>query len=156
MALTAAFVALAGVAFARANTLPPIIAAAPVPPMTATSGDGIDVDSLYDAGTRVIDNNPFRLNRLPPVVRVGDAVVASPATPPAPATPARPTLTLRAVAGGPPWSAIIEGMPDTPGPVVVREGDRVGALAIMRIWRDTVRVVARDTSWSLTLKRSQQ
>jgi hypothetical protein len=112
-----------------------------------------DPDSLEAARRMVIGNDPFRLANRPPdtaftlapppnVVR---AAVA--ATPP---KPARPTLVLRAIMGGPPWLAMIDGLPGQ-GSVTVRAGDTFEKLIVRTVTRDSVIVQAPDTTWRLTL-----
>jgi hypothetical protein len=73
--------------------------------------------------------------------------------PPEPKAP-RPTLVLRGIIGGPPWSAILEGIPGRQGSVVLRRGDTVAALVVRAVRRDTVVIEGADTTWRLTVKRS--
>lgn len=46
-------------------------------------------------------------------------------------------LVLRGVLGGPPWSVVIAGLPSHPGTVLLRHGDTVGGLALVKVARDT-------------------
>jgi len=55
---------------------------------------------------------------------------------------------------GPPWQAVLEGIPGKQGSVVVRVGDVFGELRIRSIRRDTVVVQGADTTWKLTVRRT--
>jgi hypothetical protein len=61
---------------------------------------------------------------------------------------------LRGIIGGPPWSAILEGIPGREGSVVLRRGDTIAALRVRAVRRDTVVVEGADTTWRLTVKRT--
>jgi hypothetical protein len=54
---------------------------------------------------------------------------------------------------GPPWQAVVEGIPGREGGVVVREGEVLGELRVRSIKRDTVVVVGFDTTWALAVRR---
>ena len=119
--------------------LPPVHDAAPPP--TASR--------LEILASRIVARDPFRLDRKPAAVAFG----AMPAMAPAHATPApRPALLLSGVFG-PPWQAVLEGIPGKQGSVVVRAGDAFGELRIRSIRRDTVVVQGADTTWKLTVRR---
>jgi hypothetical protein len=110
--------------------------------------------SALDAARRdVINGNPFRLARRPAAVAFGaePAVQAAVAIQP-PARPPKPQLRLRGIIG-PPWEAILDGMPQRPSGVVVRNGEVIADLQIRRITRDTLVVADADTVWVLTLDR---
>jgi len=71
----------------------------------------------------------------------------------APATPGvRPTLTLKGTAG-PPWQAIIDGVPGQPNAVVVRVGSVFDRFIIKSVTRDTVVVQGPDGTWVVSLSR---
>jgi len=102
----------------------------------------------------VVAVNPFRLDRSPAPLRFRPgASIAAPGLVPSPSMVTRPVLLLRAIAG-PPWEAVVEGIPGRNEPVVLREGDRMGDLLIRAIGRDTVVVSGMDTTWYLTLSQS--
>jgi hypothetical protein len=63
------------------------------------------------------------------------------------------TLMVIGVLGGPPWQAVLEGIPGQAGAVVVREGQSLGELRIVRIRRDSLLIAARDTVLRLQLRR---
>ena len=69
--------------------------------------------------------------------------------------PIRPQLMLKAIIGGPPWSAIVEGIPGQPGGIVITAGLTFDRIHIRAITRDTVVVQASDTTWKLTMKVNQ-
>jgi hypothetical protein len=66
----------------------------------------------------------------------------------------RPTLVLRGIIGGPPWQAIVDGIPGQSAGAIVRQGMAFDAITIRTVTRDTVFVQSPDTSWKLTLARS--
>lgn len=74
----------------------------------------------------------------------------------APEPPPVPPLTLVGVLGGPPWEALVAGVPDHAGSILVREGDRVAGFQVVRVARDTVRLQGADTTLILTLRRPWQ
>lgn len=108
--------------------------------------------SLRAAAETTVDNDPFRLSNSPPDI---DATARSNGPrPAAPPRPSHPTLMLKAITGGPPWQAIIGGMPGQNGDALVTPGAAFGALTVQSITRDAVVVRAPDTTWTLSLKRS--
>jgi hypothetical protein len=109
-----------------------------------------DPDALTQAAADVVEGDLFRPDRTAPTAS------NAPASPPAPAaapTP-RPRFVLRGVIGGPPWDAIIDGLPGRPAGTVVRNGESIGGFSITVRSRDTVRVRGDDTVWTLTLGRA--
>jgi hypothetical protein len=114
----------------------------------------IPSDSIDDAASATSDHDPFRLTREPSAVPYdanGDVVVA------AQATPAKPPLALSGIVG-PPWVAVLEGVPGRTGSVLAKAGDTLARpplvlLVVHRIWRDTVVVRGADTTWTLTVYR---
>lgn len=151
VAIAALVVVLTATAVARMRT--PIVAtAAPHAALQATTplAPPRDPFALERAAQATADANPFRLSRLPsdvPYSRI--TLSAPPAPPPAP----RPTLVLKGIVGGPPWQAVIDGLPGAPPGSVVREGGVFGKLTIRSVTRDTVVIQAPDTVWHLTLSR---
>jgi hypothetical protein len=103
--------------------------------------------------TTIVAGNPFRTNRSPaPVPFTLDVGAAKSPAVAAPAA-ARAVLTLRGIVG-PPWSALIEGMPGTAAATVVKAGDRFGDLRVEAIRHDTVIVRGADTTWRLVVARA--
>jgi hypothetical protein len=113
----------------------------------------IDPDSLFQSAAHLASNDPFRLSHQPPSVAYSPALEGL-APPPPVARPPRPNLVLRGVVGGPPWSAVIEGIPGHDGSVLLRKGDTIATLAVRAVGRDTVIIKGADTTWRLTVKRS--
>lgn len=103
----------------------------------------------------VVARNPFRLDRSPsPILFRSVAEQAIQQAMPVMQQP-RPALTLRAVVG-PPWEALVEGLPGRSGVVVVRAGDKVGDLTIRLIRGDSVVIQGADTTWRLGISRAWQ
>jgi hypothetical protein len=126
-------------------TLLPAIAVAPARPST---------DSLESAVAEIADRNLFRPER----ARAERNERAQPTMPLAMPQPpsAKPRLVLRGVLGGPPWDAIIEGIPGREGSVVVRAGQSFGGITVRTVHRDTAFAHGFDTTWTLTLARTWQ
>jgi hypothetical protein len=106
-------------------------------------------DSLAAWAERFTDADPFRLERRPADVAYRPELEGAPPPPPG---PPKPALALQGILGGPPWEAIVEGLPGREGGVVVRVGDRAGALLVRRVTRDTVVIAGLDTTWTLTMR----
>ena len=106
-----------------------------------------NADSLADAAATIVANDPFRLSNTPPTVRFTAAMNGV-----APPPPVRPPFAVRAIVGGPPWSALLDGVPGQPGSVVVSAGSTYDKFRIRSVSRDTVVVQAPDTTWKLTIK----
>jgi hypothetical protein len=114
-------------------------------------------DSVDDAAADVVENDPFRLSNAPAAVAFdprrlgaasGGATVASARAP-------RPVLVVRAIVGGPPWAAVVDGIPGQPPGTIVRAGESFDRLRVRSVSRDAVVVQAPDTTWSLTFKGSR-
>lgn len=96
-----------------------------------------------------LKRNPFRIDgRMRPPTEPALALTVPDATP-------NPVyeLLLKGLVGGPPWTAIVAGLPGASGDRSVRQGERFGELLISEITADWVRVVAGDSSWTLSLHR---
>jgi hypothetical protein len=61
---------------------------------------------------------------------------------------------LRGLVGGPPWNAILDGVPGHDGGFVVRAGDSVAGLKIRSVRRDGATIRGMDTTWILRLGRA--
>ena len=102
------------------------------------------IDSLDRWARTIIEHDPFQLDHTasePPVVLL-----------PVPPPRVRPQLVLVGITGGPPWHAVVEGLPGTSAGSLAREGQMFGAFIIRRITADTVVVAGDDTTWTLTLR----
>jgi len=130
---------------------PPSVA---VPPI-ATADDSASV-WLSDADDVIASSDPFRVARVPAAVAFrpdaeGTAGVVARSMPAAPTV--RPTLTLKAIVGGPPWQAIVDGIPGQTSGTVVRAGAVFDHLVVRDVTRDSVVVEGPDTSWVLAFRR---
>ena len=95
----------------------------------------------------IAGRNPFRLDRraAPPP---GTAALAGH---PAPVNPSPPLWVSGMV--GPPWKAVLEGVPGREFGVLVKAGDRIGDLRIRSIDGRAVIVSSPDTTWRLLTRR---
>ena len=109
-------------------------------------------ESLSVAAELVTESDPFRLDRRPADAPFGADVDGAVATPPAP-THVNPNLALSGIIGGPPWVAVIDGVPGHDGSVLLHVGDTLGELRVRAISGTTVTITGSDTTWKLTLKR---
>ena len=112
-------------------------------------------DSLERSARAIAERDPFRLRRRPATVRF-DATGQSGFSSEPPPRPPRPLLSLKGIIGGPPWAAILDGVPGRDGALLVRTGDVLGDLRIRVVVRDTVVVRGPDTTWRLTVRRPWQ
>ena len=108
--------------------------------------------SLEWAEEVTVTNNPFRLSNTPSSLRYdpaadGVAAVGAPAIP-----PPRPVLVLKAIVGGPPWQAVIDGIPGQPAGTLAQQGNRFDKLTIRLVTRDSVVVQGTDTAWVLSFR----
>ncbi len=123
----------------------------PVPPMT----DDVamyDREILAQAADSVIANDGFRLERRPSRVAFGTTLHSMPSTSAPPPVSLRPHVTVGGIIGGPPWRAVLNGVPNHDGGTVVAPGDTLGGLLVRSIRRDTVVVRGQDTTWTLTVE----
>lgn len=112
-------------------------------------------DSLEEAAGATVVNDPFRLVNRPSDVRFESRSEGGGVGAPPPPPPLRPTMQVRAIMGGPPWMAIVDGIPGQPAGVIVRSGSMFEKITVRTVGRDTVVVQAPDTTWKLTLMRDR-
>jgi hypothetical protein len=136
------------------RALPASTAAAQQTPTVLETPRLPSADALDEAAGTATDQNPFRLSRMPSDVPFVPRRAASAMAPAAPAF--RGALTLRGIVGGPPWQAVIDGIPGQPSGTVVRAGSTFEKLTIRSVTRDTVIIQSPDTIWRLTLGRGGQ
>ena len=74
-------------------------------------------------------------------------------TTPLPDGPPKPQLALTGVLWSAEPEAVIEGLPATTRPRVVRVGDVIGGVTIRRIEPTQLVATGFDTTWTLTLRR---
>ncbi|HXD23973.1 MAG TPA: hypothetical protein VN613_11505 [Gemmatimonadaceae bacterium] len=113
----------------------------------------IAADSLGLLTSRIIDSDPFRLDRRPAAVAYGatpdtltDRASAPPAAP-------RPPLVLVGIVG-PPWRALVDGVPGHDGSMVLRAGQSVAGLRVRDVKAATTTISTTDTTWHLAVKRT--
>jgi hypothetical protein len=145
-------VSLGGITLGVRLVLVPLTDVGPGPisgarPRDTASHAAPAIDSLAQA---IVPRDPFRMTRRPASLAY-DPVRA--AQPPAPTAP-KPALVLTGIVwdsrGNP--AAVLDGLPGSAGPRVVRPGEQVGALQVRHIARDRVVVMGLDTLWTLTVR----
>ena len=146
--LGAALVLLAkGVLRYRATAEDAQVAAASVRLMASARARGWSVDSLRSAAAEAALSRAFVSERASAPRATQAARV------PAPPASSGTQPVLRGILGGPPWSAIIAGLPALPGAVVMRPGDTVAGFTVVRMARDTVVLRGGGRSWFVTWAR---
>lgn len=113
-----------------------------------TSKSPRSIDSVLH---EIISSDVFRRERNAAEASLQASASQPPAT--RPPAPSRPHLILRGLVGGPPWDAILDGIPGHDGSYVVRAGDSVGGLKIRSVRRDGAVIRGMDTMWVLTWGR---
>lgn len=108
-------------------------------------------DTLDAAAHLTVRTDPFRLSNTPASVSFASTLVAPQPGAPPPPPKIRPTLVVRAIIGGPPWSAVVDGIPGQPAGLVISPGATYDKLHISAIGRDTVIIAGPDTTWKLTM-----
>lgn len=120
--------------------------------MPAAAKSRLPRDSIDAAAIATSDHDPFRLTHEPSEVPyTAEHVNAPPPTP-----PRLPPLTLSGIIG-PPWVALLEGVPGHLGSLIAAQGDTVSraplaVLVLRRVSRDTAVLAAADTTWKLTVR----
>lgn len=109
---------------------------------------------LAASARRIAERNPFRLDRAPAPIGFSAPPGMSPmaSMPPAP-TSYRPPLAIGGIVG-PPWEALLEGVPGEERGVVVRTGSTLGELKVRSVSRDLVVIQGQDTTWRLSVKKA--
>jgi hypothetical protein len=154
-ALVAGSLALMAVARQRWISALPLLHASPVAvPRLLSPETASTPDSLADWEATLVDNDVFRFangpSSSPYEPAVGDVLTG--ARDVAPRT-VRPMLVLKAIVGGPPWQAVIEGLPGQSAAVVTRTGEKFEGLVVRSVTRDSVIVQASDTTWVLAFRK---
>lgn len=151
-----ACVVLAAVGRLRWRTGEPI---APVVPVHIAAANDQPDDSLAStieaAEDLIVTNDPFRLANAPALVRY-DPADESDVTPGIAGPPrVRPNLILKAIVGGPPWQAVVDGLPGQPPNTLVRAGSAYDKLVARAVTRDSVVIQGPDTTWVLSFRRPE-
>jgi hypothetical protein len=121
--------------------------------ISAPTPASVDTAALAILAGRLRAHNPFRLDHQPAAVRYNPWEPVVPPAPPPPA-PVRPPLALAGLLGGPPWNALIEGIPGRESGVLLQLGDSANGVRFVALRGDTVVLAAFDTTWSLTARRA--
>lgn len=111
----------------------------------------ITPESLAALAARTVDADPFRLARHPAQVAYHPGAVAAAVQPPPP--PRHPVLSLAGIVGGPPWTALLNGVPGRQGTAVAHAGDTLGGLRVRRVTHATVTITGMDTTWILRIQQ---
>ena len=110
-------------------------------------------DLLVASAETLVTRDPFRLDRRPSATAYSPGLETGPPPPP---RPPRPPLAVTGIVGGPPWEALVEGIPGRAGSVLVRRGDTLSGLRVRSISKDTVRITGMDTTWKLPVRKAWQ
>lgn len=120
-----------------------IASPSPVPP---------DTLALASSAARLRSRDPFRIERKPADLRYNPWEPVAASTP-APAAP-HPVLALVGLVGGPPWNALLEGVPGRETGMLLQLGDSAAGIRFVALRGDTVVLAGFDTTWSLSARRA--
>jgi hypothetical protein len=129
--------------------VPTIPAPGPEPIALAPAMLTIDEPRPGQASDDLRRHDPFRLDRTPTNARYNPYAPIAPQPAARPAA-VRPPLALAGIVGGPPWNALIEGIPGRENGVLLAVGDSTNGVRLVRIAGDTATVAGFDTVWVLT------
>jgi hypothetical protein len=127
----------------------PLVAAASQSTLARAHARPIAESLLAEAEEVAVRNDPFRLSNLPPDVRFDPRDEGASGSRMVAFVPLRPSLSLKGIMGGPPWQALIDGVPGQQPGVLVREGERFDKLMVRAVTRDSVVIQGPDTAWVL-------
>lgn len=107
-------------------------------------------DSTEDRIQLIIEGDLFRLDREPSSAAFLDPAADAVSSPP-PAKLHRqwPRLRVTGILGGPPWEAVVEGLPGRSNGIVIRTGESYDGARILRVTRDSVIVSIDDSTYRL-------
>jgi hypothetical protein len=108
-----------------------------------------------DIASSFVEHDAFRLVRHPSPVIYRPELDGAPPPPPV-AKPPHPALSVSGILGGPPWAALVDGIPGREGSTLVHAGDVFGGLTVRSVTADSVTIVASDTTWRLGIRRGWQ
>jgi hypothetical protein len=119
-------------------------------PIATTAASHATPYPAESLGHLALARDLFRADRRPTAVAYDPERGANPASP----TPvlSRPTLALTGLVWGPAPEAVIEGLPGTGGPRILRPGEVVAGLRLIRMTPTEVVIVGMDTTWTLTVR----
>ncbi len=137
------------IAALRWQRMPLQEAAQPAREVVRTHGPPVADSLLVEAEEMAVANDLFRLSNSPPEARFDPRDEGASVARVAAALPLRPSFGLKGITGGPPWQAMIDGVPGQPAGIVVREGERFDKLVVRTVTRDSVIIQGPDTVWTL-------
>jgi hypothetical protein len=114
----------------------------------------VDTTALAKTAARIRTRNAFRIDRRPADVLYNPWEPSAPPAPPV--TPrALPRLALAGILG-PPWNALIEGVPGRETGLLLAVGEERSGVKFVALRGDTVLLSGFDTTWTLTARRAWQ
>jgi hypothetical protein len=114
----------------------------------------VDTIALAAAAARIRARNAFRIDRKPTDVLYNPWEPSAPPPPPVPPR-AVPQLVLAGLVG-PPWNALLEGVPGRETGVLLALGEELNGITFAALRGDTVLLSGLDTTWTLTARRAWQ
>jgi len=119
-------------------------------PQSVATVSMFDAEQLSAFTQQTVAHDPFRLDRRP-------TDMAAAATSTAPQAPVqRGDLKVKGIVGGPPWQAVLAGVPGHEGMVVVHAGDTIAGLRVRRVFDTGVILAGPDSLISLTIQHTWQ
>lgn len=137
--------------WSAAAPLGPAPVAAAADPVAEPGAQAIEPEPAESVAGAVVAADLFRADRRPAAVAYQATTAVAAAAGPAP-TPPQPSLALTGLVWGVVPEAIVTGLPGTDGPRVLRVGDLVAGLRLVRLTPTTAVIVGADTLWTLTLR----
>jgi hypothetical protein len=129
----------------------------PVPIATVAAAPGVpslpDRALLQEQADSLRQRNPFRIERSPTSQPYGAPETAAPPQVEVPAQPL-PALRVGGIVGGPPWKALIEGIPGRESGLLLAAGEEWNGYRLVWVRGDSVMVITPDTTWILALKKA--
>ena len=115
----------------------PVIVVAPPSFPRRTRIRVLSDSALAEAEDLTVSNDPFRLSNTPPDTPFDPAAENSAGARGFAPPPVRPVFALKAIVGGPPWQAVIDGIPGQPPGTVIRQGAQYDKLVVRSVTRDS-------------------
>lgn len=113
----------------------------------------IAADSLAVLTARIVDSDVFRLDRKPADAAYGATPDSTANRAAMTAAAPRPPLVLVGIVG-PPWRALLDGVPGHDGSMVLHAGQSVAGLRVRDVTATAATISGADTTWHLTVKRT--
>lgn len=108
----------------------------------------LGIDSLHELAAVIAFSERFDFPKPPEVPA---------ATPPVAVTPSpEEQVVVTALAGGPPWIAVLATQGGRAASSLVRAGDTLASLRVIDVSANGVRVTNGDSSWTIPLGRTQR